>query len=74
MGPGRLVASTLALGPRTWASRILAGCKFVLGSNCRIECGGPTMEPGTWGRLERGKLELGRGKLELGLGRIGGHS
>lgn len=56
---GRLaqVARTLAL-----VQRSLACCRSAWGSSCHIECGGLKMEPGTWGRLERGRLERAPGR------------
>lgn len=55
----RLVARKQVVVARTVLERrTLACCRFASGSSYRIGCGGLTMEPGIWGRPERGRLEL----------------
>lgn len=62
LAPNRLAAdssvgSTAAL---VAARTSLACCKFASDSSCRTGCGGPTMGPGTWGRLAGCKTEPSR--------------
>lgn len=49
-----------------WELGTLAGCRIVLGSNCRIGCGEPMMERDTWGTRVACKLVASTVELELG--------
>lgn len=61
----RLVARRLLAVERMVSGQSTSACcRFALDSSCRIGCGGLKMEPGTWGRPERDRLELA-GRMEL---------